>query len=150
MKNIYSKNTVVALSLLTNMAFAGYLIYTKPPLLLKPAKNETIQAPKKAASVHGASLFKNNQLQDCYNALLKRDPQVDEGIVQLHMKLDMNGAINHLELVKNDLQDETFSQCVLNEIRGQRFPASSEKVGKLISHKFRFYRKDHSQMDFTE
>lgn len=138
------------MSLLTNVAFAGYLLSTKSKLLIKPTTETTPASPKKAASVEGANLFKSNQLQSCYNALLKREPKVDEGIVQLHIKLDTNGAINHLELVKNDLQDEVFTQCVLSEIRTQRFPASTGKMGKMISHKFKFYRKDKSQMDFTE
>ncbi len=150
MKNIYSKNTVIALSLITNVAFAGYLLSTKFHLFSKSAPATVVPIPKKTGSVEGVRSFKSNQLQGCYNALLRRNPDVDEGIVQLLLKLDTNGAINHLELVKNDLQDETFTQCILSEIRGQRFPASSAKVGQLISHKFKFYRKDHSQMDFTE
>ncbi len=154
MKNIYSKNTIVALSILTNVAFTGYLLSTKFKLFINPSVAIAAPVPtsltKKTGSVEGVSTFKSNQLQSCYNALLRRNPEVDEGIVQLHMKIDKNGAINHLELVKNDLQDEVFTQCVLNEVRGQRFPASAAKVGQLISHKFKFYRKDHAQMNFED
>jgi len=149
MKNIYSKNMIIGLSVGLNVLLAAYLVNAKGGLTLKPQIAKSQTPPKKAVRVEGVSnVFNNNQLQKCYNALLKRQPDVDEGIVQLHMKLNESGSIDHLELVKNDLKDETFTQCVLSEIRSQRFPASAERSGMLISHKFTFHRKDAAQLNF--
>lgn len=149
MKNIYSKNTIIALSIGLNVLLGAYLVSAKAGFTAKPQFAKTQPSTKKAVRVEGVSnVFNNTQLQKCYNALLKKQPEVDEGIVQLHMKLNESGAIDQLELVKNDLKDETFTQCVLSEIRSQRFPASVERSGMLISHKFTFHRKDQTRLDF--
>lgn len=147
MKNIYSAKSIVVLSFIANFIFGAYLLHIRSDDLI--SKSSPHALPVKKASVEGVRLFDSNQLQSCYNSLLKREPNVDEGTVQLHMILSASGSINHLELVKNDLQDADFAQCIVDRIRAQRFPASIEKAGKLISHKFNFHRKDRTHLNFT-
>lgn len=154
MKNSSAKTFLLGTSLLINTALVGYLVVThhrRSPIPIEARKKTGSETkPERIASVTGARPgFKRDQLQGCYNALIQRTPEISDGSVHLQFTLDTTGGIENLQLMRSSLGDADFNQCVIDEVKAQRFPASTHLAGQTISHKFNFHRKDPTQLDFT-
>lgn len=155
MKTLLSKTAIINVLLVTNVASAAFIVKEKGWLKyrLQVVKTETQakgDAPKRRGSVVPSQFKNNNEIQACYEALLRREPDIDEGTLLVHMKVDKEGTIDSLNLVESDLADEAFTECVMENIKASRLPASEERAGVLIAHRFNFQRKTESRIDFAQ
>lgn len=148
MRKILSKNTFIGLLLFSNLAFAVAL-FGDLKFEAKGAKKASVKPPSPLkGQVQGGGLKDDSEIQACYEAFLMRSPPVTEGTVVMHWVLDETGKIDFLKLARTDLEDDTFTGCLLDTIRNTRFPASAERAGVMISHKFKFRRKTPEAIEF--
>lgn len=120
-----------------------------------PQKMKALEKSRQG-NVSPATLLKNDSaLQGCYENLLARDAtnQVEramaqEGIVHVHMTIDPVGNVNNLKLIHSDFADLQFQDCVLQKIKATRVPATADRMGVVISHRFRFKKKQSDQLSF--
>lgn len=117
--------------------------FTKKPLAVakqqKPLRGE----------VRGVSYAEvNSQLKSCYESLLIRDSGVNDGDVLFHMMLSKAGTVEFLKLVHSDFSESQFEECVTEKVKEMRTPASTDRAGVLIAHRFKFHRNDQSNIDF--
>lgn len=147
MGKIFSKNIVIGLLLASNCAFAVAL-FGKSDLNSRGKKTVAKPPPPPKATVRGASFKNDDEIQTCYEAYLLRSPTVTEGTVVMNWVLDNQGQLDYLKLVDSDLEEEQFKSCLLDVVRSTRFPASAEKAGILISHRFKFRQKNPESIEF--
>jgi hypothetical protein len=147
MKNLWSKKAVVSVLMLASLISGGYNLLKKYHLGFSEAV-ASVPEHKRAVLKPITFADADNELQACYESYLSRDPKSDDGQVLFHMKLSTSGEVNYLEMVHSDFDDHGFIDCVTNKVRAMREPASSDRVGVLIAHRFKFHRKDREHMDF--
>lgn len=90
----------------------------------------------------------DSEIQACYDSFLSRDPRVSEGAVVMHWIFNEEGHIDFLKLIKSDLEDQTFLDCLSDKVRATRIPAADARAGRLISHKFKFRHPATGQIEF--
>jgi hypothetical protein len=113
----------------------------------KPKVVAEIKPPR--GEVKGASFAQvNDQLKSCYESLLIRDSAVNDGDVLFHMKLSNTGTVEFLKLVHSDFTESQFEECVTEKVKEMRRPASNDRAGVLIAHRFKFHRNDQGAIDF--
>lgn len=105
--------------------------------------------PKIRGEVQAVSPPPEKLLQVCYNSLIQRRPGTDNGMVQVHWVSDAEGKIDYLNLVHSDFSDEEFTGCVVTQLKTARQPATKDRAGILVSHKFKFKRRDGGNADFA-
>lgn len=158
MQIIWSKKAVIAL-LMTNIASASYIVEdTLTRHLHIHLKQARIARTANAASgnvrrrgVVQPVYFKNSdEIQNCYNELLAKSPPRDEGSVLVNLTVKKDGAVDRLNLVKTDFDDPSFNDCLLSKIKATRLPASEDRAGVLIAHRFNFHRKTVTHLNFAE
>jgi hypothetical protein len=151
MKKLLSKNSLIVLFLFSNLALGAYILVDKHGAKFwgggQPQPKKII-AKKRAAPIPAASFKDSGELQACYEALLARDPSVQEGTVHVNMTIDTQGQIDFLKMVHSDLDDSGFTDCVLENIREQKVQATAERMGVVISHKFNFRKRDIGSLEF--
>lgn len=154
MKKLWSKNALIAVLLISNFSFGAYILVERHGLrwwggLKAPAKKVAPSPQRKAAaSVPTATLKYDHELQACYEALLAGEPDVEEGTVHVHMTITENGDVDLLKMIHSDLSDSEFNECVLEKIKSAKVPASSDRVGVIISHKFNFHKRNVGSLEF--
>lgn len=111
------------------------------------AHEETAQLRKKGI-VQEAGLTQSNDLQACYESFLQREPKVDEGVVEVHWMLDKTGKISSMELVRTELDDQTFTYCILDKIKKMTFHAPPKARPTLVAHKFNFHKRSPASIDY--
>jgi hypothetical protein len=156
MKTKWTKIIVVGVILLASAIAAGYIM-NKKWRLFSPEAQASIKKPQVATLAAASIQDRDNVLQVCYESYLGRgqDGGVggyvrDDGQVLFHMMINKSGEVKSLELVKSDFSDDEFHQCLAEKIRSHRVPASADRVGVMIAHKFKFRRKEVSQLKFVE
>ena len=150
MKSLFTKKAAIGVLLLASLTGSGYLVHKKWNFGIRQVNASVPQEnPHKKGIVESVSFAKiDNELQACYESYLTRDPKADDGQMLFHLMIGEAGEINFLEMVHSDFEEDRFVQCVTDNIRLVRTPASADRVGVLIAHKFKFHRKDHSHLDF--
>jgi hypothetical protein len=146
MKKIWSKNTLIVLFALTSMTAGAYIVFEKSKKPLAPRLRAS--TPRKATLIPASAFKDDSELQACYEALLARDPQVQEGTVQLHMTVTAQGEIDQLKMIHSDMEDAEFTGCVMDKVKAKRLPASKDYAGMIISHKFNFHKKANGNVTF--
>jgi hypothetical protein len=157
MKTYYSKNRIIGLLLFANLAF-GLALFARESRsgdlwnALFPAqkteKAKTDRPTPRAAEFREATLKNDSAIQACYDGFLARGPAVSEGAVVMHWKITDDGRIDLLKLIKSDMDDPSFLDCLSHVVRNTRMPASDPRAGRLISHTFRFRQKTPAKMEF--
>lgn len=112
------------------------------------ARNDMDRAPmKKKASLLEAELHED-ELQTCYQNFLRTEPKVDEGTVEVHWLLDKRGKISSMQMVHSDLEDDTFTKCLLERIKKMTFRPPPQAKPTLVAHKFKFHKRAIASLDF--
>jgi hypothetical protein len=156
MKRIFSKNTVIGLLILSNVALCCAFVAKELRLskwkdlrALFVREEKTVKPPPAPqGDIKEATLKDSTQVQACYDSLLSRQPRANEGAVIMHWIFNEQGHIDFLKLVRSDMQDEPFINCLMATVRTTRIPASDSRIGKLISHKFTFRRRTPAELEF--
>jgi hypothetical protein len=89
-------------------------------------------------------------LQSCYQSFLRREPRIDEGVVEVHWMLDKHGKISSMEMVHADLGDDAFTECLLEKIKKMTFKAPPQAKPTLVAHKFKFHKRAIASLDFKQ
>ena len=55
-------------------------------------------------------------LQFCYFALLEKKPKITEGVLDYIIKVEEDGKISDVKLIKNEFGDENMGECVTKKI----------------------------------
>lgn len=166
MKNLWSKNLLIALLLFTNTATAAYVLFEKLNIkqwatskdLVKPRENlkaKLVSKPKIRRKTPNLDKYRqkpnldeSDQLQACYENFLTLNPEKDEGNILFHWTLKKSGWIDTIKLVETDFNDEELTNCIQDLVMKTRFPAPRHPKGTIIAHKFKFHRKNISSVDF--
>jgi hypothetical protein len=156
MKRIFSKTGAIGTLVVVNMVLCGALFASYKGIRSWKdvkglfSKQETTKpvaaAPK--ASVREATLKNDSRIQECYDSLLTRQPRVSEGAVVMHWIFNEQGQMDFLKLVRSDLEDQPFLDCLMETVKATRIPAADSRAGKLISHKFTFRNKSPGELEF--
>jgi len=146
------KKLMIGIPLLSVVGFGSFILAKEGRLRSSKvaAAVKEIERPAKPvkAQVVAPGLKGTQDVKLCYDTFLARRPLIDHGHVTVHWKINHEGKISYLELAQTDIPDKTFMGCILDKIRGARFPAPKERVGVLISHKFKFKRSDSGHASF--
>ena len=140
---------LIAIVLLVSTTASGYFISKKVDLRLSARAPQSVKV--KHGTVEGDP-FKETEgaMQLCYDDLLTRSPDHDEGQVLYHMMFGESGEISHLELVSSDFKEERFHDCLTDTIKSQHVSPSRDRIGIMIAHHFKFHRKDQAQLVFDQ
>lgn len=155
MQTIWTKKAVITL-LMTNIASASYIAKDalSRHLHFGSKKARVARTQETPAPRHGVVepvYFKNSdEIQSCYEQLLTKAPKHDEGSVLVNLTITKEGMVDHLNMVQTDFDEPTFHECLLSTIKATRLPASDERAGVLIAHKFNFHRKNVGHINFDE
>ena len=103
----------------------------KDPYLTRQVKN-TIMKRAKA-------------LQACYKSFLQISPKVTSGMVKLDWQVIADGKVTGAGVVRNDLQNESFGNCIVTEIESIKFPPPPSGRSKYIEHSLHF--KDEAALE---
>lgn len=114
-----------------------------------PSMADSTAGPKKAI-VKGGSAAHDDELQECYEALLRRQPEIQEGTVEVHWMLDPRGKISSMQMVRSDWEDTTFTGCVMEQIKRMTFHSPSKSRPTLVAHKFNFHKRSPAAIDYRE
>ncbi|MGZ3723972.1 MAG: AgmX/PglI C-terminal domain-containing protein [Bdellovibrionales bacterium] len=158
MKRHLPKNTVILAALITASLFGAYLLASEAGLLSgkmaaaakSGAQMQDRMPMRKKGVLLEAGLAQEDELQNCYEAYLKREPKVDEGVVEMHWMLDPRGKISSMEMVHSDLEDETFTSCLLDKMKKMTFKAPPKARPTLVAHKFNFHKRSPSNVNFKQ
>jgi|GEM_PF-5939318 len=91
------------------------------------------KAPPPIPKVH------EDKLEACYVSFLKSQPQHDEGSVVVSWEVNKKGEVSSTKLVQNDLKDEKFTKCVLENLKKVQF---GQVTGAMtIPHRYNFKRR---------
>jgi hypothetical protein len=158
MKTRMSKNTVIVALLIATVLSGAYLLAKEAGLLsgkmreaAAQSKDEMDRMPlRKKGVLLEAGLGREDELQACYQSFLKREPNVDEGVVEVHWMLDKRGKISSMEMVHSDLGDEDFNRCLLDKIKKMTFKAPPKAKPTLVAHKFNFHKRSPASLDFKQ
>jgi len=154
-----SKNTVIAAALMTAVLSGAYLLATEAGLLSAKVASAAMQTReqlqdrmpmRKKGILLEAGLGREDELQNCYEAFLKREPKIDEGVVEMHWMLDPRGKISSMEMVHTDLEDADFTQCLLEKMKKMTFKPPPKARPTLVAHKFNFHKRASSSLDFKQ
>lgn len=153
MKTVSSKNKIIAALVLSNVILVCALMAKGIGNLRWPGSKSSSQQIQKAkdessGKVEAATFKPDTAVQACYNTFLARRPSLTEGVVVMKWMFDKEGRIDVLDLVQTDLPDQTFMTCLMDTIRTARIPANDSRVGKIISHKFKFRDRSPASMEF--
>jgi hypothetical protein len=66
------------------------------------------------------------------------------------MTIDASGSVDTLKLIHSDLVDADFQSCVLDQIKSSHVVVTPERLGVIISHRFRFTKKQLDKISFEE
>ena len=155
MQTIWTKKAVITL-LLTNLASVSYIAKDTLSRHLhfgskKARVAHSQEAPMQRHGVVEPVYFKNSdEIQSCYEQLLTKAPKHDEGSVLVNLTVTKEGSVDHLNLVQSDFDEPSFNDCLMTTIKATRLPASDERAGVLIAHKFNFHRKNLGHINFAE
>lgn len=148
MKRIFSKNLAIGLLVSLNVGLC-WALFTEKTIGFWFSKREKPKPPPAAkGTVNGATLKNDSQIQACYDSFLTREPKVSEGAVVMHWIFNDQGQMDVLKLVRSDLEDQPFLDCLMETVKTTRIPASDARAGKLISHKFTFRNKSPGELEF--
>ena len=157
MKKIWSKKSAVGLLLVTNAISAAYIFAKESNFwaLKSPGQPHSVAsvqggsaASAKKGLVQGASLSQSGELQGCYEAFLAKEPKIDEGIVVVLWVVGKKGKVSDIKLMQSDLQDEVFTNCLMNKLNKMSLASPSNVPGTIVSHKFNFHRKTPANVAF--
>lgn len=95
---------------------------------IAPAK-----APMPVPKVH------EDKLEACYVNFLKTKPQHDEGTLVVSWNLNKQGEVSNTKLLQNDLKDEKFTQCVLENLQKAQFTKVTDAT--TVAHRYDFKRR---------
>jgi hypothetical protein len=95
---------------------------------IAPAK-----APMPVPKVH------DGKLEACYVTFLKTKPQHDEGTLVVSWNLNKQGEVSNTKLLQNDLKDEKFTQCVLENLKKAQFANVTDAT--TVAHRYEFKRR---------
>lgn len=76
------------------------------------------------------------ELHTCYLDYLKTNPQLKDGSVTLDWQIDTNGETIKLEVVRSDLKNAPFENCLVAKVARWQFPPTP--VVKYVEHRFNF------------
>jgi len=146
MKTYFTKNRVIVLLLAANAVFA-YTLFAREKRFSEKELIPPRPAPH-AAEFREATLKDDSAIQACYESYLSHGPSVSEGSVVMHWMFNNSGRIENLKLIRSDLDDPSFLECLTDIVRKARMPASDPRAGRLISHTFKFRQKAPAKMEF--
>jgi hypothetical protein len=106
-------------------------------------------AAKKAVLLE-ANLKQEDELQACYESYLRLQPQIEEGVVEVHWMLDRRGKVSSMEMVRSDLEDEGFKRCLLEKIKKMTFRAPPKNQPILVAHRFNFHKRSAASVNFKQ
>jgi len=110
---------------------------------------DSLPAARKAVLLE-ASLKQEDELQACYESYLRLQPQIEEGVVEVHWMLDRRGKVSSMEMVRSDLDDENFKKCLLEKIKKMTFRAPPKNQPTLVAHKFNFHKRSPANVNFKQ
>lgn len=161
MEKLISKNVLIGLLLLTNVASA--MVVLKDQIGLprairsyfhtKPSPKTVAQKAERAkiraqVEVPNPLARENSEIQKCYEAFLQSDPKVAEGEMLVHWLVDDQGRIAKIDLIKSELPSDEFSSCVVDKVKSMTFKPSARPEGTMVAHTFRFHRRELSAVAF--
>jgi len=151
MKTLWSKKAVIALTI-TNLASVSYIIRDQALRHARSARHHegamTDPGRHRRGIVEPVYFKNSDELQICYESLLRRDPKRDEGSVLVNIKVTGEGQVDSLKMVQNDFDEPVFTQCIMDKIKATRLPASEDKSSVMIAHRFNFRRKTANSINF--
>ncbi len=157
MKRQISKNTVFGAALITVFIIGAVLLAREAGLLSKKMASAAALAGeqdrlpmRKKGILLEAGLGREDALQSCYEAFLKREPRVDEGVVEMHWMLDKRGKVSSMEMMHSDLADPEFKSCLLEKMKKMTFKPPPKAIPTLVAHKFNFHKRSPASLNFRQ
>lgn len=78
------------------------------------------------------------RMRHCYERALQQDPRA-QGRVTARFDIEPDGTVSEATLIRSDIQDTGFQDCVLMSLRRLQFPKRDQSVGKVtITYPFDF------------
>lgn len=151
MQKLFTKNAAIVALALVSLSTTAFIAVDR---MKRPGDKEAMTKPgtparARTAVVEPAPILRNDgRLQACYETYLKKGPLVDEGAVRLHFTIKKTGEIEDLKLASSDLNDEEFTTCLLDEVRGRKVPVTEERLGVMINHKLNFKRRTPASIEY--
>ena len=150
MKKLLTKKVWIAVILLASLSSAGFIFINNYEIRPRQTTSSLQKSSAESkATIRGADVkASENAMQACYEQLLSRDPEMGDGQVLYHMTLNQSGRVDFLKMIQSDYTEDEFHDCLSETIKAQRLPATADRLGVVIAHKYKFKRKDKSQLDF--
>lgn len=128
---------------LASTVTAGYLIYElKTMRAIFAAQTGKHERPGRGGDAYLSGPVKNrimkgnSEMHVCYLDYLKTSPQLKDGSVTLDWQIDTNGDALKPEVVRSDLNNSAFENCLAAKIARWQFPPTP--VVKYVEHRFNF------------
>lgn len=99
----------------------------------KKSPSAVAKIPAPVPKVH------EDKLEACYVSFLKTQPSHDEGSVVVNWEVNKKGEVSSTKLVQNDLKDEKFTKCVLENLKKVQFSPTTGAM--TIPHRYNFKRR---------
>lgn len=148
MKNFVSrKSAIICGTSILILSAGGYFMKINRQPGKVPTLNVDVK-PRKAI-VRGTSYKAvQNEMKSCYESMLVRNPELSNGDVLFHFTFNKSGSVHALELVHSDFPEEQFQNCVTQKVKEMQTDVAPERIGILIAHRFKFHRKDETNIQF--
>lgn len=147
MKTLSWKNIAIGILLLSNLSSGAYIFATQsksdePAASVKSLNDGNVRK----AIVQAANLQQNSELQACYESFLRQSPRVEEGVVEMHWLLEKTGKISDLQMVRTEIEDQHFLECMKKTLSALTFRAPSNPT--MVAHKFKFRKRTPGSVNF--
>lgn len=77
-------------------------------------------------------------LQKCYLAHLETKPKVNEGVLNVLIKVEEDGKVSSASVIKNEFEDAEIADCVAEKLKSYHLPPPPYGINRNIAHVIAF------------
>jgi hypothetical protein len=103
-----------------------------------PADDGKLAKEYKEQVIVGVIRENAKDLQKCYLSYLDKKPKINEGVLNLLLKVEEDGSISSVSITKNEFEDKEMAECVSNKIAHYYLAPPPYGINRNISHVLAF------------
>ncbi len=123
---------------------------SSPAPSFAPADDGKLAKEYKEKVLHKVIRDQAKDLQLCYFELLEKKPKISEGILDYVLKVEEDGSISDVKLIKNEFKDDQMGSCVTKKILSYHLAPPPYGINRYIAHSVAFKSEETAKREAQE